>query len=108
MKEVVLFVRGQGSILVEDKLVGRVSDGHFVGEMSFLVEGNASATVVTDGPCRCLAWEKPLLRRMVDNDPRLGAALQSVFTANVVMKLADRNRSVVEGLRAAAGREVPS
>lgn len=108
VKEVVLFVRGQGTILVEDKLVGRVSDGHFVGEMSFLVEGNASATVVTDGACRCLAWEKTLLRRMVENDPRLGAALQSVFTANVVMKLADRNRSVVEGLRAAAGREVPS
>jgi hypothetical protein len=91
-EELLLIYRGAASVEVQGKKVAMVNDHHFVGEMSFLTQGVASATVRATRPTRCLKWWKHELRELMQHNPTLQAALQAAFNADLVNKLTSTSR----------------
>ncbi|MBM3583447.1 MAG: cyclic nucleotide-binding domain-containing protein [Alphaproteobacteria bacterium] len=62
-------------------------DGAFVGELSFVRGGAASATVRVVEPTRYLAWSKPALVALLERNPALRTALQTVISEDLTKKL---------------------
>ena len=65
----------------------RAAGGSFVGEISFLLDGPASATVVLEEGSQYLAWPRPALRRMMRRSDALANALAALFNRDLAGKL---------------------
>ena len=63
-----------------------IPSGSFVGEISFILKGNATATVAIKAGCRFLSWEKQQLEKLLLNDPNL----QQVFEARIARDMASK------------------
>lgn len=95
----VLIRRGEtipGLILVADgtmelerqNKVTPIPAGNFIGEISFLVGGPASATVAARPGTRYVLWDIDRLRRMLDRSPALSNAFNAAFNRDLARKLA--------------------
>lgn len=73
------------------RIVAVCGPGDFLGEMSFVSGGVASATAVAARPMRYLAFDQRRLRAAVETDGDLRQALDASFNANLVGKLAKAN-----------------
>lgn len=73
---------------LDDAQIGR---GTFVGEMAFLSEAPASATVTALQPCRDLSIEREKLKLLLLSDHQIAAVLHRVLGADLVQKLRARN-----------------
>ncbi|MBT6276308.1 MAG: hypothetical protein HOI95_19515 [Chromatiales bacterium] len=62
--------------------------GDFVGEMSFIRGGGASADVRCISPNRYIGWPKQALKDLLARNPAMPAALQTVFSEDLTRKLA--------------------
>lgn len=82
-----LIYRGEASIRVDGKEVVRQGDGAFIGEMSFMTNQPASATVVTVGPTRMVSWPKLDLMHMLDRNPNIRMNLQGILGTDMARKL---------------------
>jgi CRP-like cAMP-binding protein len=84
-----LMVIGSGSVevLVGGKRVAVLQAGHFIGEMSLLTRGNATATVKAVGECRLFTVRKTALADLLAKDKELDAALHGVLSRDLVQKL---------------------
>lgn len=87
LPEVMLLYNGHASITVAGKTVAQVKDGHLIGEMSFLTDEPASATVTAATPTIYLGWPKLELRRLLDRNPTLRLNLHGVIGADMAHKL---------------------
>ncbi|NOZ31553.1 MAG: cyclic nucleotide-binding domain-containing protein [Alphaproteobacteria bacterium] len=65
--------------------------GDFVGEMSFITGEPATATAIADDAVTILAFERPILHKLLDADTELRLALETSFNRNLVEKLAKSN-----------------
>lgn len=84
-----LMVVGSGSVevLVHDKRVAVLQSGRFIGEMSLLTRGNATATVRALGECRLFTVPKSVLAELLAKDKEVDAALHGVLSRDLVQKL---------------------
>jgi len=69
------------------QMIAICSRGDFVGEMSFIAGGGASATVVADRPMRIARFDRDHLRALIARDPDLRRALEASFNRNLIDKL---------------------
>jgi hypothetical protein len=78
-----------GVVEVESKgqLVTQLHKGSFIGEMSLITNNPASATVRINEPVRYLRWEKSELQRLLQRDPSLNNAMQTVVATDLTRKL---------------------
>ncbi len=86
-----LYLISNGEVRIargEGKGVRHVRDGGLLGEMSFLVDKPASATVTAVQPTRCLAWNQQDLRALLRRNPSMRSALMSVIGSDLTRKLA--------------------
>ena len=83
----ILLVSGHAEVEVGDGRAVLLRDGAFVGEMSFLHERPASATVRATTPVRCLVWHKAALRQLLDRNPSLQLGLHAVISSDLVRKV---------------------
>jgi CRP-like cAMP-binding protein len=91
-----LMVLGQGSARVEvaGRQVAVLKPGSFIGEMSLLTQGNATATVTPTESCWLFSIPKRDLLRLCEQDRQFDAALHTVLSRDLVKKLiALRQRS---------------
>lgn len=65
-----------------------IPEGNFIGEISFLVGGPASATVVAEAETEYVVWDTEALRRVIDGAPALSNALSALFNKDIAKKLA--------------------
>ena len=91
LDNVLLIYNGLAMVEANGQEVAQLKDGNLVGEMSFVSDGVASATVRVVQPTRYLAWPKPDLRHMLRRNPSMSYAMEKVFTADLVKKLTPRN-----------------
>ena len=82
-----LIYNGEAEVARPDGGTVRIKDGAFVGEMSFIRGGTATATVATTQPTRYIAWPKPELRALINRNLSMRAALQTVFSEDLAEKL---------------------
>lgn len=85
--DVMLIYNGEIEAELPDGRRRRFRDGTFIGEISFIKGGPATATVRTVGPTRYIAWPKQDLRGLLRRNPAMSATLQTVFTEDLTKKL---------------------
>lgn len=86
-------VSGEAIIERDGKQLGVAKCGDFIGEMSFLTNKPASATVTTTEPTRYLAFDITALREHLQKNPQVRHALEASFNRDLVGKLTSRSNN---------------
>ncbi|HEY6121538.1 MAG TPA: cyclic nucleotide-binding domain-containing protein [Pyrinomonadaceae bacterium] len=88
LDNVMLIYSGLVSVEMSGRQVGMMKDGSLVGEVSFITQGPATATVRAMEPTRYLSWSKQDLRRLLMRNPTMKFAMDTVFSKELSKKLA--------------------
>ncbi len=91
--ELVLICEGQAAVNAHGNVVAHLRDGAFVGEMAFVSGNPASATVVVEQPTRAFVFDIERLRRLVEVDELVAAAIHRVVGRDLAEKLKMRNEA---------------
>lgn len=84
-------VDGIANITRNNKHLGKVGKGDFLGEMSYLTGQSASASVIAETTMRYLAFDRDVLKDHLTKNPEVRFALESSFNRNLVGKLVKTN-----------------
>ena len=84
---VYLLVHGKALIDIDGREVASIEPGAFIGEMAFLDDGKASATVRAGDDCRCFSIPVEDLRDLVRKHDEIGAVLKEQFAVDLARKL---------------------
>ena len=87
LEHVMLIYNGEAEVVQPNGHLRRLRDGAFIGEMSFLRGGLATADVITKGPTRLVRWRKAELRTLLARNPALRTTLTTVFGQDMANKL---------------------
>lgn len=79
--------QGMVHIKVDDKVVGTLHNGQFVGEMSFVTGDPASATAMTSMPTKVVGWSQPALKKLLEDNPGMRQPIERVFNMDLLKKL---------------------
>jgi cyclic nucleotide-binding protein len=84
-----LYLLSSGTIkLGRDGKTVTIGAGNFLGEISFLIDGPATATVIVPAGARYVQWERTRLTALMEKSPRLSNALSALFNKDIARKLA--------------------
>ncbi len=70
----------------------RLPHGNFVGEVAFVLEGDATATTTAPAGTYYVEWDAQALRRLGEKYPALGNALNALLTRDLAGKLRESYR----------------
>jgi len=87
---VMLIYNGLVRVESHGKEVAQLRDGHFIGELSFITGGQASATVRALEPTRYITWPKSAVSKLLNRNPSMRMAMQSVLSTDLSKKLMRR------------------
>lgn len=87
-----LIYSGNVNIEIDGKIVSELKDGNFVGEMSFLTDHKASATVVAKHETKCLTWKQEELKTLLKRNPSLYFSIQSMLSSQVSTALINSSK----------------
>jgi hypothetical protein len=87
LDRVMVIYSGRAAVEVDGRPAVFLTDGQFVGEMSFLTDQHPSADVVAVEPTRYVWWPKAELRKALQHNPELRATIQLVIGTDLVSKL---------------------
>ena len=88
---------GTASILVADSKVATVQAGHYIGEMSLLGDGDASATVIIENPARVWRVEPGKIKRLMQDRPTIANAVQAGIAVDMRRKIVAGNTVMTAG-----------
>lgn len=91
MDNLFMIYNGRVEILVKNKKIAELKDGQFIGEMSFLTNQPASATVKTVLPTKYIIWKQKDLKELVSRNPAIVFSLQAAMGAQMSLAIKDRN-----------------
>ena len=83
-----LIYNGEVAVERQGQEIARAKDGTFIGEMSYIHGGDATATVRTVRPTRYLSWPQDELRKLLKRNPTMDVAMGTVFHMDLTQKLA--------------------
>ncbi len=87
---VMLIYNGLVGVETNGKEVATLKDGNFIGEMSFVTGGAASATVKALLPTRYIAWPKDAISQLLNRNPSMRFAMQAMLSTDLSKKLRHR------------------
>jgi hypothetical protein len=87
---VMLIYNGMVGVETEGKEVARLKDGNFIGEVSFITGGAATATVKALQPTRYVAWPKEAISQLLNRNPSMRFAMQAMLSTDLSKKLMHR------------------
>lgn len=87
VEDLMFIVDGVARVERGERLIAICSRGDFVGEMSFIAGGKATATVIVDKTVRLAFFQRDRLEAMMMRDAELRAAIESSFNRNLIEKL---------------------
>lgn len=102
VKDLVYLHSGRVSVDIGGHHVGHCDPGTYIGELTFLTGGPATATVTTTEPCRCLVFSMKQIAPLIKRNPEIRMALIASFSGDTKAKLLQRNRESLNGLPLAA------
>jgi len=85
---------GEVEIRVGDQPVGECGIGSFVGEISVSTGGPATADAIARTAVRYLAFERTLLKKLLDGAGDIGRALELAFRSGLREKLVRANQAM--------------
>jgi hypothetical protein len=78
-----------GTIAIEKRGARAMIDaGTFIGEIAFLLDRPATATVTLQRGCHYFLWPSAALKTLMEAKPALGSALTAAMNRNLAMKVA--------------------
>ncbi|MDF1811288.1 MAG: cyclic nucleotide-binding domain-containing protein [Verrucomicrobiales bacterium] len=83
-------VSGEARIERDGKVIDKAKKGDYIGEMSYLTNQAATATVITTTPTRYLAFNQAILRDFLQKNQDVRHALEASFNRDLVGKLSNR------------------
>lgn len=86
-----LIFQGSAVVEIDGAVVNHIANGNFVGEMSFLSGKPATADVRADAHTELILWDKSQLIDLMKKDEILRLALHTVFSGDLMRKLAKSN-----------------
>ena len=90
LDSVMLIYNGSVSVESNGKELARLKDGNFIGEVSFIAGGSATATVRALQPTRYIAWPKEAISRLLNRNPSMRIAMQGILSTDLTKKLMRR------------------
>ena len=90
LNAVMLIYNGLVGVEANGKEVARLKDGNFIGEVSFITGGAATATVRALQPTRYIAWPKAAISQLLNRNPSMRFAMQSMLSTDLSKKLMHR------------------
>lgn len=87
LEELILLLSGEARVVAQGKHIATITEGQFVGEMSFLTGGNTTAEVIAVQPVLCAKWPEKYVQDLIARDQDLGTALQAALGTDLVQKL---------------------
>ena len=88
VENMMVLTGGDMEVRKGDKVLAKLSDGQFIGEMSFISGNKAGADVVAGNNAKLMSWKQSDLKRLIEKNPGLGPKIQGVLGRDVVRKLA--------------------
>ena len=85
--DIMVIYNGEVAILKGGAEVALLRDGTWIGEMSYLQGGNASATVRVARRTRYVSWHKDELTSLMKRNPTMDVAMKSVLSSDLINKL---------------------
>lgn len=92
---VFLVLEGEAAVVVDDREISRCSGRDFIGEIGFLNQLPASASVRAVSTMKCLVFDAKLMRRMMERSTEFERGFSVALNSNLAAKLLRRN--AVEG-----------
>ena len=89
--EILLIASGEAAVQLGDRTISHLKAGAFVGEMSFLKDEVASATVVATKALRCAAWRQGELAALFKRRPELRHVFHAAVGRDLAQKIAEHN-----------------
>ena len=90
LDNVMLIYNGRAGVENHGVQVAQLKDGNFIGEVSFIGGGMATATVRTIEPTRYIAWPKTDLAELLKRNPTMKSGLQAMLSTDLSKKLSHR------------------
>lgn len=87
LDSLLLLYNGEAEVELSRGERPRLKDGSFIGEMSFIRGGGATATVSATRPTRYLSWRKEDLHALLVRNPSMRTTMQTVFSEDLTNKL---------------------
>jgi len=97
--ELVFIVSGSAVVEGDGQTVGTCGETDFVGEISVSTGMPATATVTAETSVRYLAFERSLLRKLLDRSDDIGQAVEQAFRHGIREKLIRTNMAVASSTR---------
>jgi hypothetical protein len=85
--ELLFIASGMARVIVGNDVIALVQAGSFIGEMSFMNGGDASATVMAAGHMQLFVVAKPALEGLLTRDQEFEAAILRVLGQDLALKL---------------------
>lgn len=85
-----LMLSGRARVLVDGRMIALLGAGDFIGEMAFIGDCAASATVVTDSGCRTFRIPHAALRALCARHEKIDAVMNARFSIDLAQKLRTR------------------
>jgi hypothetical protein len=90
LNAVMLIYNGLVGVETNGVEVARLKDGNFIGEVSFIAGGAATATVRALMPTRYIAWPKEEISQLLNRNPSMRFAMQAMLSTDLTKKLMHR------------------
>jgi len=90
LDSVMLIYNGLVGVESSGREVAKLKDGNFIGELSFITGGAATATVKALQPTRYVAWPKEAISRLLHRNPSMRFAMQAMLSTDLSKKLMRR------------------
>lgn len=90
LDSVMLIYNGLVGVETNGKEVAKLKDGNFIGEVSFITGGAASATAKALQPTRYVKWPKEAISQLLNRNPSMKFAMQAMLSTDLSKKLMHR------------------
>lgn len=78
---------GRVSVTISGRAVSQLEGGNFVGEVAFLTERPATATVVAETPLRALAFDRDTLKQFFKNETEVAGLIYQLIGRELAHKI---------------------
>ena len=94
--KVVLIIKGQAQVIVQDKILCILEPGNFIGEMSYITQDPTCARVTSQKQLTYIVWDKKTLEKLKTKKHELFKDFEQAIGGNLVKKIRENNHLILQ------------
>ena len=98
LQKIYFICSGRVRVTISGREVSHLERGNFVGEVAFLTEMPATATVITEDEVRALAFDRARLKQFFDNDADVAGIIYQLLGRELAGKIKVSNKLLSAGI----------